>query len=66
MMRVVWKVIIFVKPNLEKSFVVLLYHCEKICSLLHLLKQVGFCFLVSKHTLHFFFPWDRQFNSGMI
>lgn len=55
-MRVAWKIIIVVKPNLGKLFIVPLYHCEKICSLLHLLKQVSFCFLVSKHTLHFFFP----------
>lgn len=56
-MSVAWKIIIVVEPNLEKSFVVLLYCCEKICRLLLLLKQVSFCFLVSKHILHiFFFP----------
>lgn len=69
MTRVAWKIIIVVKPDLDKSFIVLLYRGEKIRSLLHLLKQVGFCFLVSEHTLQFFllfFPWDRQFNSGMI
>lgn len=50
-----WNIIIFLKPNLEKSFIVPPYRCEKIGSLLHLLKQVSFCFLVSKHILHFFF-----------
>ena len=32
-------IIVVVKPDLEKSFIVPLYRCEKIRSLLHLLKN---------------------------
>lgn len=66
-MRVAGKIIIVVKPNLEKSLIVPPYHSEKICMSLAFVKisQLLLSCLRTYFAI-FFWPWDRQFNSGTI